>query len=129
MAINMEIVQELYTTQIKQQFQDYYDEHYNEEDWENADWDDFVGIGIEAFCDYPGPFCGIYSHLLFFLKLCKKHCPKFEDWDEPQKVYELGLFLVARDALHNVTKEDCERLEQEETDEEETEEAEIQPPQ
>lgn len=114
----MEIVEALYTEQIKMSFRIYYDENYdNGKDWfkenyDGADWDDFKYSAIEELynSDKSEPFCETYSHLVYFLKVVKENDEDyggcFKDWDNPQKVFELGMYFLARNVLSDEEYED-----------------------
>jgi len=114
----MAIVEELYTEIIKSNFRNYYEENY--EDYE-SDLDDFKEEAIEQLynSDNSEPFNEIYSHLIFFLKVVKENDKdyggSFDEWDNPQKVYELGLYFLAANVIREMSYEDLDLgLQQEE---------------
>ena len=105
----MEIVEELYTEIIKRDFLNYYEEKY--EDYE-SDLDDFKEEAIEELynSDNSEPFNEIYSHLIFFLKVVKENDEDyggcFKEWDNPQKVYELGMYFLAANVIREMSYDD-----------------------
>ena len=105
----MAIVEELYTEIIKSNYRNYYEENY--EDYE-GDLDDFKEEVINELynSDNCEPFNEIYSHLIFFLKVVKENDEDyggcFKEWDNPQKVYELGMYFLASNVIRDMTDED-----------------------
>ena len=105
----MAIVEELYTEIIKRDFLNYYEEKY--EDYE-SDLDDFKEEAIEELynSDNSEPFNEIYSHLIFFLKVVKENDEDyggcFKEWDNPQKVYELGMYFLAANVIREMSYDD-----------------------
>tara|TARA_R110000796_G_scaffold142508_1_gene259046 strand:- start:207 stop:704 length:498 start_codon:yes stop_codon:yes gene_type:complete len=105
----MAIVEELYTEIIKSNYRNYYEENY--EDYE-GDLDDFKEEVINELynSDNSEPFNEIYSHLIFFLKVVKENDEDyggcFKEWDNPQKVYELGMYLLATNVIRDMTYEE-----------------------
>lgn len=102
MQINTDIVQDLYIERIKDDFRSYCHDNYKdymEEQICDAElaWEDFKEKAIEYLYNSNNiePFCQSYSHLVFFLGMCIPQSDWFIDWNEPQKVYELGLYLLA----------------------------------
>ena len=104
----MAIVEELYTEIIKRNYRNYYEENYDDE----GDLDDFKEEAINELynSDNSEPFNEIYSHLIFFLKVVKEEQEEFEyffkDWDKPQKVYELGMYLLATNVIREMSYEE-----------------------
>ena len=102
-------VAELYEATIKRDFCNYYEEHY-----EGMDFEDFKEIAIEELYNSTngvvGQFNEIYSHLLFFLKIVNTEQPEFDyffkEWDNPQKVFELGMYFFAKEVLAGETAND-----------------------
>ena len=105
----MAIVEELYTETIKRDFRNYCVEKY--EDYE-SDLDDFKEEAIEELynSDNSEPFNEIYSHLIFFLKVVKENDEDyggcFKEWDNPQKVYELGMYFLAANVIREMSYDD-----------------------
>ena len=105
----MAIVERLYTEIIKSNYRNYYEENY--EDYE-GDLDDFKEEVINELynSDNSEPFNEIYSHLIFFLKVVKENDEDyggcFKEWDNPQKVYELGMYFLASNVIRDMTDED-----------------------
>ena len=105
----MAIVEELYTEIIKSNYRNYYEENY--EDYE-GDLDDFKEEVINELynSDNSEPFNEIYSHLIFFLKVVKENDEDyggcFKEWDNPQKVYELGMYFLATNVIRDMSYEE-----------------------
>tara|TARA_R110000803_G_scaffold43861_1_gene93198 strand:+ start:41 stop:532 length:492 start_codon:yes stop_codon:yes gene_type:complete len=123
LALTMEIKQ-LYAEQIKKTFMDYYGDNF-----QGGDFDDFKNDFVEEIYNYENDdITGLvkehlvikeFSHLVFFLKLVKEHTFEidldFKDWDEPEKVWKLGLYCLAYEVLNLVSQEDLGQQEEEET--------------
>jgi len=105
----MEIVEALYTEIIKSNFRNYYEENYVDY---VGDFDSFKDEAINELynSDNCEPFNEIYSHLIFFLKVVKENNDDyggcFKEWDNPQKVYELGMYFLASNVIRDMTDED-----------------------
>ena len=105
----MEIVEALYTEIIKSNFRNYYEENYVDY---VGDFDSFKDEAINELynSDNCEPFNEIYSHLIFFLKVVKENDEDyggcFKEWDNPQKVYELGMYLLATNVIRDMTYEE-----------------------
>lgn len=105
----MAIVEELYTEIIKSNFRNYYEENYVDY---VGDFDSFKDEAINEMynSDNSEPFNEIYSHLVFFLKVVKENDEDyggcFKEWDNPQKVYELGMYFLASNVIRDMTDED-----------------------
>ena len=105
----MAIVEELYTEIIKSNFRNYYEENYVDY---VGDFDSFKDEAINEMynSDNSEPFNEIYSHLVFFLKVVKENDEDyggcFKEWDNPQKVYEFGMYFLASNVIRDMTDED-----------------------
>jgi len=104
-------VAELYEAKIKRDFCNYYEEHY-----EGMDFEEFKEIAIEEMYNSTNPlrvveqFNEIYSHLVFFLKIVNTEQEDlgyyFKEWDNPQKVFECGMYFFAKEVLYDETAND-----------------------
>ena len=104
------VEEKLYTEIIKRDFCNYYEENYYDEDFE-----EFKEIAIEEMYNSVDgsvvlPFSEIYSHLIFFLKVVKEELTEFDyffkDWDNPQKVYKLGMYYLAKNVITSLSEDD-----------------------
>ena len=113
---SMEIVKQLYTEQIKESWRGKYGD-----DFEGQVFEEFRDEWIEGFYNTETteehqwihePFNEIYTHLVFFLGMVKENQEEFDyffkDWDNPQKVYELGLYYLAKDVITSMSQESLE---------------------
>jgi len=131
------VEEKLYTEIIKRDFCNYYEENYYDEDFE-----EFKEIAIEEMYNSVDgsvvlPFSEIYSHLIFFLKVVKEELTEFDyffkDWDNPQKVYKLGMYFLAKDVITSLSEDDVQvdidTFVDEESEEEEETKDDIEPSQ
>ena len=103
----MDDVYKLYTERIKDDFRSYCHDNYKDYMDEHKFceheivWEDFKEKAIQDLYNsgITEPFCESYYHLVFFLGMCIPQSEWFIDWNEPQKVYELGLYLLAEEYI------------------------------
>ena len=90
---------------------------YFQENWEEGrNWEEFID---EAACtlynSYHNTFVeDNYYHIVFFLKIIKEHSDwigEFKDYDDPQKIYNLGMLFLAVDTLNEIDEEEYKKRE------------------
>ena len=104
----MEAIKEQYAKEIKDEFYKEYAEYYCAED---NDFDTFKEEYIHTtynsgmFREYKKT----YEDLLCFMKIIKEHHGDdevFPYWDKPEKIYELGMCILADETLSNIKQID-----------------------
>jgi hypothetical protein len=114
MTNNNDIVQDLYIERIEDDFRTYCQEEYkdylDEQLYDNEAelWQEFKEKALQDLynSDDIEPFCQSYSHLVFFLGMCIPQSEWFTDWNKPQKVYQLGLYLLAEEYIMGLEPDD-----------------------
>lgn len=87
---------------------DEFDEYFQENWEEKKDWEEFLDEAIfSLYNSYHNTFVeDNYYHIVFFLKIIKEHSDSygldFKDYDDPQKIYNLGMLFVAMDILNEI---------------------------
>ena len=109
MAINMDD----FKNQIKEEFQEYYDQNWYESEME---WDDFKEEAIENLWN-SGSNEAIVKHydtLLFMLSVIKENYEEygieFQDYTDQQKIFNLGTYFIAKDLLREATEKDYQQV-------------------
>jgi hypothetical protein len=99
---------EIYDTvlsEIKQSFKHYYHENYEGEEFEEFK-DTFLQEIYNSSEDVE--IKKDYHYLLFFLHTIKEELYQghvtFSDWDNPQKIVNLGYYIIAKNELYNIQK-------------------------
>lgn len=75
------------------------------------DLNSFKTKHIEIYLQPQEPFKKDYDQLMFFLRKIMENkdmvnCTLFE-FDNDQKVFELGLYFLAREVINEITQEQC----------------------
>jgi len=84
-----------------------FDEYFKQNWEEDKDWNEFID---EVICTLYNSYYDQrveenYYHIVFFLKIIKEHSDEFgefKDYDNPQKIYNLGMLFLAMDTLNEL---------------------------
>lgn len=104
-----------FKNQVKAEFQEYYNENWGEYD---GDWGDFKDEAVETLWN-SGNYETIvrdYEALMVMLDIIKENYEEFgmdfKDYNDPQKVFNSGMYFLAKEVLRNATEQDFDRVEE-----------------
>jgi hypothetical protein len=101
-----------FQNQVKEEFQNYYNEN-----WDGGDWDDFKEEAKESLWNsyYNQTIVKDYEAFIIMLDMIKSHYEEngweFNDYNDPQKVFNLGMYFIATEVLAELNEEDFRRVE------------------
>jgi len=115
--------------EIRGEFQEYYDENWNDYGME---WDEFKDEALHDLYN-SATYQSVsqnYHHLLLCLRVIKENDADydrtFNDWDDPQKIFNLTYYFIAQRYFNQLDDEEAFNHDESESDEdldEENEEA------
>jgi hypothetical protein len=99
-------IAEEYRNQIINEFKENYLENYEEGDEFDMFQECYIEEQYNSYNSYP--FNQQYNHLVYFLGVAKEnnHDGFFKEWDNPQRVYEYGMYFLAREYIMDLKQED-----------------------
>ena len=100
-------IAEEYRIQIITEFREYYLENYEDGDDFDMFKESYIEEQYNSYNSYP--FNQQYNHFVYFLGVVNKESEEgfpFNEWDKPQKVYEYGIYFLAREYIEGLKQED-----------------------
>jgi hypothetical protein len=78
---------------------------------EGGDWEEYKDGALQYLynADYDQRLLEDYDYLVFFLCVVKEHKVEFDldvEWDKPQKIVNLGYYLIAQEIFGDFKKEE-----------------------
>lgn len=103
---------ENFKNQVKEEFQEYYDVFWGDYD---GDWDNFKDEAIETLWN-RGKYETIvrdYEAIFVMLDIIKENYEgfgmDFKDYNDPQKIFNSGMYFIAKEVLNEATEQDFDR--------------------
>tara|TARA_R110002167_G_scaffold99886_4_gene261254 strand:+ start:2971 stop:3438 length:468 start_codon:yes stop_codon:yes gene_type:complete len=97
---------EHYTETIIEDFAEYHRDNWSDYEGPFDEFrDDYIELTYNS--DNLGPFNEQYRDLVYFMGIIhEESCAGDADWSDPQKIYELGMYLLAKETINDMEFEE-----------------------